>query len=137
VVGARIKKIMNASIRVLAVGMVVGLTGVARGQVPFIAPGATAFDPQISVLTTGSLNDVQANVSRDRKYVTITAQPSNSQLLALQSFAFQRAGGGLGFAGGAGGATVATGRAAATGPAATRFEAGSILAREGMTRLSP
>src|SRR5436190_18859204 len=67
--------------------------------VPFIAPGVTAFDPQISVLTTGSLNDVEANVSHDRKYVTINERADNSALLSLQPFAFQRSGGGGGVVG--------------------------------------
>src|SRR4051794_35531573 len=68
-------------------------TPVFAQQVPFFTPGATAFDPQVGVVTSGVLNDVQGTVSHDRKYVTINAQPSLSSLVALQKFQFQTGGG--------------------------------------------
>ncbi len=61
----------------------------AMAQVPFYYAGATAFDPQISVVNSGVILDAQATVSPDLKYVTITARPSNTSLLALQQFTFQ------------------------------------------------
>jgi hypothetical protein len=57
-----------------------------RAQVPFFG-GAGAFSPEISVVNSGVLNDVQATVSADRKYVTLTMRPQSSQLLALHEFA--------------------------------------------------
>ena len=38
----------------------------ARAQVGFINPGAFAFEPEISIVNTGVVNDVQATVSADR-----------------------------------------------------------------------
>ena len=60
----------------------------ARAQAvpPFFTPGATAFSPEISVVNTGTLNDVQATVSADRRYVTLTMRPQMSELIALQTF---------------------------------------------------
>jgi hypothetical protein len=59
----------------------------ARAQVrPFFGGGVSAFTPEIDVVNTGVLNNMQATVSADRKYVTINARPSNSQLLALREF---------------------------------------------------
>src|SRR5258708_2063113 len=72
---------------------------IAQAGVPFISPGVTAFEPQISVVNSGALQDVQGTVSADRKYVTITARPQNSQLLQLRNFSFQT-GGGVGVVGG-------------------------------------
>lgn len=76
------------------------------------------FEPEIGIVNSGIIHDVQATVSADRKYVTMTYRGQNSQLLALSSFAFQtgsNVGGGL-IGGGAGGA--AGGAAAAAGGAA-------------------
>jgi hypothetical protein len=61
----------------------------ARAQVPFFNQQAALFDPEISTLTTGVLNDVQATVSSDRKYVTLNMRASNSELVALREFMFQ------------------------------------------------
>src|SRR5436305_12787192 len=65
------------------------LASESRGQpVPaFFTPGATAFSPELSVVSTGIVQDVQATLSSDRKYVTLTMRPQNSQLIALQNFA--------------------------------------------------
>lgn len=64
----------------------------AARQVPFIAGGGGAgglFDPEIDVVESGALNDVQATVSHDRKYVTLNMRPTLSSLQALRTFAFQ------------------------------------------------
>ena len=53
---------------------------------PFFGGGVSSFTPEISVVNTGVLNDVQATVSPDRRYVTLTMRPTHSQLLALQEF---------------------------------------------------
>lgn len=72
----------------------------ARGQaVPFFFPGATAFTPEVSIVNTGIVHDVQAVVSADRKYVTLNMRPANSSLLALREFQFQQPQAALGFVG--------------------------------------
>src|SRR4051812_2536345 len=61
--------------------------GVAQAQVPpFFGGGGVAFDPEVSVISSGALLAGQATVSADRKYVTITANPTNSRLQSLQPF---------------------------------------------------
>ena len=61
----------------------------ARAQAPFFFPGANSFTPQISVVESGAVMDVQATVSYDRKYVTLNMRSQNSTLLALRQFTFQ------------------------------------------------
>jgi hypothetical protein len=69
----------------------------ASAQVPpFFNGGGGIFDPEIDVIESGQLLDAQAVVSADRKYVTMTMRPQNTQLLALREFAFQVGGGGGG-----------------------------------------
>jgi general secretion pathway protein D len=53
---------------------------------PVVGQGAVGFDPVISIVQTGVLLDVQATVSSDRKYVTLTLRPTLSRLLALVTF---------------------------------------------------
>jgi hypothetical protein len=115
----------------------------AAAQVPFFGRGATIFDPEIGVVQSGIVNDVQATVSADRKYVTMTMRATNAQLLALREFAFQVGNGGApaGFVGGAGAAgNGAAGNGAAPAPAGGAGAGGgdgraSILDRPGMTLL--
>jgi hypothetical protein len=82
----------------LAAAILIGVhqsSASAQVGVPFFGGGAIAFDPEISIVNSGALLDAQAVVSHDRKYVTITAQPSNSQLIALQTFAVGSQSGGF------------------------------------------
>lgn len=73
----------------------------AAAQVPpFFNGGGGIFDPEIDVIESGTLLDAQAVVSADRKYVTLTMRPQNTQLLALREFAFQTGGGRGGAVGG-------------------------------------
>lgn len=74
----------------------------AMAQVPpFFGGGQAAiFDPEISVVDSGVINDVQAVVSPDRKYVTLNMRSTNTSLLALREFSFQSGGPALGFVGG-------------------------------------
>ena len=58
------------------------------------------FAPQIGVVSSGVVMDAQGTVSADRKYVTLTMRPQNAQLLSLQTFNFQNAGGMGGIVGG-------------------------------------
>jgi hypothetical protein len=71
----------------------------------FFGAGASIFDPEIGVVQSGVKNDVQATVSADRKYVTLTMRASQAQLLSLNEFTVQVGNGGAagGFVGGAGG----------------------------------
>jgi type II secretory pathway component GspD/PulD (secretin) len=59
---------------------------------PSVGTGVSAFTPTISIVETGVVLDVQATVSEDRKYVTLTLRPQLSNLLSLASFAFQTGG---------------------------------------------
>ena len=52
---------------------------------PAVGTGTSAFTPTISIVQTGVLLDVQATVSADRKYVTLTLRPQQSNLLAAAS----------------------------------------------------
>jgi len=56
---------------------------------PIVGTGVAAFNPTISVVQSGVLLDVQATVSADRKYVTLTLRPQLSELVALVPFSFQ------------------------------------------------
>jgi hypothetical protein len=125
---------------IIALMVVGGMTTMANAQlVPFFAPGAVAFDPEIAVVTSGVLNDVQGTVSHDRKYVTINAQPSLSSLVALQKFQFQSGGGivGVGTTVGANGAFTGAANNPRSNPSAINPANQSTLLREGMTRLTP
>ena len=147
-----------------AVSMLLGAANVASAQrVPFFVGGPTAFQPEISVVQSGALNDVQAVVSADRRYVTLNMRATNSALLALRDYTFQNgpngrnAGSGppvpaaaVGFvglgrtedapgpitrAGGTPAASAASG-AVETSPSAIRRAAkASLLERPGMIRL--
>lgn len=83
-------------------GLMIGWLAVpASAQLtPVIGRGATAFDPEISVVNSGVVADAQAVVSHDRRYVTITMGASQANLIALRPFPVQ-ATAGVGFVGGA------------------------------------
>jgi hypothetical protein len=55
--------------------------------------GAAIFEPEIDIVNSGAILDAQATVSADRKYVTMTMRPQNTQLLSIQNFTFQTAAG--------------------------------------------
>lgn len=54
---------------------------------PVVGSGAVGFDPEIDTVGSGVVLDVQATVSADRKYVTLTLRPSLRRLIALRAFA--------------------------------------------------
>jgi hypothetical protein len=62
-----------------------------REAPPFFGNNAI-FDPEISVVESGAKLDVQATVSADRKYVTMTARPQLANLVAIREFTFQNGG---------------------------------------------
>jgi general secretion pathway protein D len=68
---------------------------------PIVSTGVSSFAPTVSIVQSGVLLDVQATVSADRKYVTLTLRPQLATLLDLAPFTFQSgasnpAGGGIG-----------------------------------------
>lgn len=65
---------------------------------PIVGTGAVGFDPETEFVNTGAVLDVQATVSSDRKYVTLTLRPQVATLLNLRNFqvAQATAGGGTG-----------------------------------------
>jgi general secretion pathway protein D len=56
---------------------------------PVVSTGVSSFAPTIGIVQSGVLLDVQATVSADRKYVTLTLRPQLATLLDLASFTFQ------------------------------------------------
>ena len=56
---------------------------------PVVSTGISSFAPTVSIVQSGVLLDVQATVSADRKYVTMTLRPQLATLLDLASFTFQ------------------------------------------------
>lgn len=129
-------------------GVLLFVSQSARAQVPFFFPGAGLFSPEIGIVNTGGLLDMQATVSADRKYVTLNARPQMSTLQALRNFNFQQDGVGFGHVGdppkanneAAGhGSKDATAGVVETSPsvilARAKYEK-SILNRSGMTRVS-
>jgi len=125
----------------------------AQNVPPFFNPnsGVGVFDPEIAVVNSGVLLDAQAVVSNDRKYVTLNMQPTNTRLLALQSYAVNSpfTSAPLGFVGGANPfgtmlPTQSSGRASKsnltpsvrTSPEKIRAQTSGVLDRRGMTRLS-
>ena len=74
---------------------------------PIVSTGVSSFAPTVSIVQSGVLLDVQATVSADRKYVTLTLRPQLATLLDLANFTFQQGasattglgvgGGGFGF----------------------------------------
>jgi hypothetical protein len=112
---------------ILQMTAIASLSCVARAQVTpeFYSPAGTAFTPEIGVVNTGVLQDVQGIVSSDEKYVTLTMGSTSAGLLALHEFTFQNgavnpAAGGIG----------ANGLRAAPAPVAV-----TILDRRGITRV--
>jgi len=77
----------------------------AGAQVVTQFGGGTAFEPEIGVVNSGAVTDVQATVSHDLKYVTLNMRAQNAELVNLFTFNFQQGGGQFvqlpgGFAGG-------------------------------------
>lgn len=76
----------NRQILTLMGLMVFAACGHARAQVPFFGGGSVAFDPEVSVISSGALLDAQATISADRKSVTLNMRPQLSRLQSLQRF---------------------------------------------------
>jgi Flp pilus assembly secretin CpaC len=53
---------------------------------PIVGTSSVAFDPTVGIVQSGVLLDVQATVSADRKYVTLTLRPILSRLRSLTNF---------------------------------------------------
>jgi hypothetical protein len=55
-------------------------------DVPPFNGGGTIYEPEIGVVSTGAISDVQVAVSEDLRYVQINVRASNSGLLSLNTF---------------------------------------------------
>ncbi len=68
---------------------------------PAAAAGAVAVAPVIGTIDSGAVLDVNATVTADKRYVTMTVRPGVTRLLDLQTFPFSggAAGGGIGAGG--------------------------------------
>ncbi len=67
---------------------------------PVVATGAVAQEPQTGTIDSGAVLDVNATVTADKRYVTITVRPGITRLLDLQTIPFSGGGAGGGFGGG-------------------------------------
>lgn len=54
---------------------------------PAVGTDAALFDPEISVVSSGVVLDVEGTVSADRRYVTLTARPSLARVVRLRGIA--------------------------------------------------
>jgi general secretion pathway protein D len=67
---------------------------------PQVAAGAVAQAPVTNTIDSGAVLDVNATVTADRRYVTMTVRPGVTRLLDLQTFPFSGGAAGGGFGGG-------------------------------------
>lgn len=67
---------------------------------PVVATGAVAQAPQVGTIDSGAVLDVNATVTADKRYVTMTLRPGVTRLLDLQTIPFSGGGAGGGFGGG-------------------------------------
>jgi type II secretory pathway component GspD/PulD (secretin) len=51
-------------------------------------PDAVGFDPELSVIQSGVVLDVEGTVSADRRYVTLTVRPSLAEVIDIVEFEF-------------------------------------------------
>lgn len=79
---------MTRTLGIFGAFLLVSMTGTAWGQTRY--GGTSLFEPEIDIVNSGVIQDVQATVSHDRKYVTMNMRAQNAQLLALQQFTFQQ-----------------------------------------------
>lgn len=67
---------------------------------PVVGTQAVAFQPTIGTVNSGVMLQVQATVSADRKYVTMTLEPTLQTLISLLNFSFQQSSGSTGITSG-------------------------------------
>jgi type II secretory pathway component GspD/PulD (secretin)/tetratricopeptide (TPR) repeat protein len=67
---------------------------------PIVQQGAVGTAPVTSVIDSGAVLDVNATVTPDKRYVTMTLRPGVTRLLALQTIPFSGGAAGGGFGGG-------------------------------------
>ena len=60
---------------------------------PIVAQQAAAMQPVVAFIPTGTVLDVEATVSADRRYVTLTVRPQVAELLSIASVGFAVGGG--------------------------------------------
>lgn len=66
------------------------LSSQVYSAIPFFNQNGNNFDPQIDIIYSGTVLDVQTSISRDQKYITLNMRPQTSKLEALRSFTFQK-----------------------------------------------
>jgi hypothetical protein len=86
---------MRLNLALIAGALAACLCGATEARAQNFFGGGSSFSPQIGIVESGAKLDVQATVSADRKYVTMTLRPQVAQLVALREFAFQVGGGGV------------------------------------------
>lgn len=67
---------------------------------PVVAQGAVAVAPGVGTIDSGAVLDVNATVTADKRYVTMTLRPGVTRLLDLQTIPFSGGAAGGGFGGG-------------------------------------
>jgi hypothetical protein len=109
----------------------------ADAQVPpFFGPGAVGVDPEIEAVHTGVLLHAQVVVSHDRRYVTLSTRPQQTQIIGFHEVRFTPAVVGGGFVGGVNPASQVASFSGAA-PATGVPTGGSVLEQRGMTRIHP
>lgn len=68
---------------------------------PVVGTGAVAVAPQTDTVSSGAVLDVEATVTSDKRYVTMTLRPGLTRLLRMDQFEFSGGAAGGGFGGGA------------------------------------
>jgi hypothetical protein len=117
----------------VAVVVVVMCGGVAEGQWRRdFYDGVGLYNPEIGVVATGPLLVVRPVVSRDLKYVTLSVQATQTQVVSIQNFPVVRFGP-AGFAGGVQPAPLVNG----AGGLNNRVGAGAGLNERGMRWIAP
>ena len=58
---------------------------------PAVAEGVATFDPEVDVISEGVVLDVEATISADRRYVTLTLRPSVATIDDIFEFTFASA----------------------------------------------
>ena len=117
--------------KIIFIAVILFIAAVADAQAVF--GNSMAYAPTIDTVSSGVLLDAQGTVSADRKYVTLTMRPQQSQLIDMFTFTF---GGNTTQPSG----VVGTGNSPPTGnginpPVAIGPGVGRVLTQRGMTQI--
>jgi hypothetical protein len=130
--------------RLLALNAALALSlttrALAQQAAPFFGGAVTGYDVEVGIIDAGAILDAQPVVSSDQRYVTINARPSNSNLIALQTFPVLAAVAGSGYVGGvdpSGALTPAVARTSPSDVDRAARDAASVLNQRGVYLLTP